>query len=123
MHLGTSLSKKDLIIFFLGKYMVFYDDDSNGNSRVMTLVHRDLKLEVVYRHLERRVIAIKVTWNLINFTMVNVYAPNQINYRAILWKELKGVEWDGEWCIVGDFNMVEFFVNERGPHSNLVGGK
>ena len=39
--------------------------------------------------------------------MVNVYASNKDTHRVVLWKELEGVEWDGEWCIVRNFNMVE----------------
>ena len=42
-----------------GKYLVFYVNDLDQNSGVMTLVHIESKSEVVYRHSRGKAIAIK----------------------------------------------------------------
>lgn len=55
----------------------------------------------------------RATWGqfqleTMTISIVVVYAPsNSARTRAYLWHQLKGVLPDGQWVILGDFNMTK----------------
>ena len=53
----------------------------------------------------------------------NVYAPNRAKKQMKLWKDLIGLIVEGEWCITGDFNMVEAKKDRLGTSSLQSGSK
>ena len=86
----------------------------DGSSGVLSIVNsRDLEPKVVFNHLSRRVLGIQIKWGEGNLTIFNVYAPNSAKLRSKLWKDLIDLEVEGDWCIVGDFNMVEVKRDSR----------
>ena len=58
----------------------------------------------------------------IEFGCLNIYAPNQISERIELWSYLNNVLPNLDWCVVGDFNMIENLTNRVvGGHITIHG--
>lgn len=54
--------------------------------------------------------------NTTTLSIAIVYAPSDsVRARAYLWHQLKGKLPDGQWVILGDFNMTENPINSSGP--------
>ncbi|XP_028105282.1 uncharacterized protein LOC114304318 [Camellia sinensis] len=51
-----------------------------------------------------------------NCSLINVYAPNDVQKRSILWKLLSTLKssFPSPWCIGGDFNEIRFMSERRG---------
>lgn len=100
----------------------------------MALVDRMLEPKMVLNQKSGRVLGIKVKWREMQFTtIINVYAPNDAKSKSKPSTDLLELDIEGEWCIVGDFNMnldVIELVHQRflqapkeviGPDSHLNG--
>ncbi len=118
-HLEAGSQRKQV----LGRKLVFYSEGSEGFSGVMMVVDRDLEPQVVWNHPSGRAIAVKIAWHGGAFTIVNVYGQCEAKGRAKLWSDLKDMEIEGEWCLMGDFNMVEARKYKPGPSSILAGSE
>ena len=72
----------------------------------MSIVDRNLEPRVVYNHPSGRILRIHLKWKDKIFMIPNIYAPNRAKKRMKLWKDRADISIEGEWCIMGDFNMV-----------------
>ena len=60
----------------------------------------------------------------IEFGCLNIYAPNQISERIEFWSYLNNVLPNLEnWCIAGDFNMIENLTDRVGGGHITIHGQ
>ena len=87
--------------------MVFYGEAIDGLSRVLTILNRELEPKLDFNHPSGRDIGVEVVWSNSTLMIFNVYTPNTSKLRKKIWNDLAKIYIEGEWCIMGDFNMVE----------------
>ena len=106
-----------------GKHLVFYREGVDGLSGMMSIINRALGPKVVFNHSSRRVLGIQIKWGNGQLTIFNIYAPNSAKLQFKLWKDLTDLEVEGDWCIIGDFKMVEEQRDCRRASTILFGSK
>ena len=72
----------------LGSLLLFYAYGEDGSSGVCTIVHRDFKPKVVFKHPSRRALDVQITTLMTSMMAWNVYAPNNAKIRGVLWQDL-----------------------------------
>ena len=102
---------------------MFYGNQEDGSSGVLSIVNRDLEPKVVFNHPSRRFLGIQIKWGDGYLTIFNVYAPNSAKLQSKIWKDLTNLEVEGDWCILDDFNMVEARIDSRGASGVLTGSE
>ena len=108
-HLDVGSQRKQ----WFGKRIVFYGDKVDGSSGVLSIVNFNLEPKVVFNHPSRRVIGVQIKWGDGNLTIFNIYAPNSTKLCLKTWKDLIKLDFEGDWCIIGDFSMVKAKANSQ----------
>ena len=102
--------------------MIFYGEEIDGTSGVLSIIDRNLEPVKVYNHPSRRVLGTQIKWENSFLSILNVYAPNLAKARKKFWNELEKCQLK-EWYLLGDFNMVERKHNNLGSFSTLARSK
>ena len=85
------------------------------------IVSQNLKPSIFLNHHLGKILGVSIQYQNQELKILNVYAPNTAKERSKLWKELYDIDMDGDWCLIGDFNMVERRIDRNSPSSTLVG--
>ena len=57
------------------------------------------------------------------FGFLNIYAPNHVAKRIEFWSQLGNVLHNiDNWCVAGDFNMIESMSDRRGGGQSVIHG-
>ena len=66
---------------------------------------------------------VKFNWEKSYLSILNTYALTSTKAKRKLWNDMAKCQLEGEWCLLGDFSMVEWKRDSLGSSSTLAGSK